>query len=453
MHLATVPGHPQQPFNTPSTASLVFPISSESAAPPTGVPRPQHRTHVMHRFFLRRYRVLAIELSCDDSCVALLEKHPGRVPKVLAHSRATLASAHTGGIIPTAAHEFHQQALANEVQRIVAWDGRLPDLVCPTRGPGMVGSLSAGLQLAKGLSIAWNVPMVGVHHMVGHIAAAFLPKKEDTRNGTESLEIPRFPLWSLLCSGGHTMLVYLKSIVDHEVVANTLDIAAGDALDKCARELGFVGNMLGPELEKYVQGIDDNEKLAFDKIDTASDNHFHLRMTMPMRGPKRLKVPEKVEFSFSSFLSSVQNFKKNGPLTEELRRFCAYKVQETLFAHLADRVRVALTKPGRPFQDFVCSGGVAANGRLREILRTSVKRLHLGDTEADIKLHFPDLSLCTDNAVMIGSAGAEVFEQYRKKSDLGVLPIRKWPMNEWLLADGWVDVSDAEYARVTNNVK
>lgn len=398
--------------------------------------------------------MLAIELSCDDACVALLEKYPGRVPQVLAHSRATLASAHTGGIIPTAAHEFHQQALAKEVQKIIEWDRKLPDLVCATRGPGMVGSLSSGLQLAKGLSIAWNVPMVGVHHMVGHIAAAFLPKKEGSPNGAENHETPHFPFWSLLCSGGHTMLVYLKSIIDHEVVANTLDIAAGDALDKCARELGFVGNMLGPELEKYVQSIDDNEKLAFGKIDTARDNRFNLRMSMPMRGPKRLKVPEKVEFSFSSFLSSVQNLKKNGPLTEELRRFCAYKVQETLFAHLADRVLVALTKPGRPFQDFVCSGGVAANGRLREILRESLKRLpDSADADEDIKFHFPDLSLCTDNAVMIGSAGAEVFEQYRKKSDMDVLPIRKWPMDEWLVADGWVDVSDAEFVRVTDNEK
>lgn len=303
----------------------------------------------------------------------------------------------------------------------------------------MLGSLSSGLQFAKGLASAWDRPLIGTHHMLGHLLIASLTKPGQTP--------PQYPFLSFLCSGGHTMLVLLKSLTEHEVIINTIDIAAGDSLDKCARELGLQGKMLGPELEKYVAGIDTADKAHFASIKTHTrDNEFGFHLTLPMRTPKHKKVPDTVEFAFASFLSSIEGFKQQkGPLDERTNRFVAYKTQELLFDHIVNRINIAFIKHGqngdgkfRDVHDFVCSGGVAANSVLREKLQ----QLH------ELSFHFPDLEVCTDNATMIGVAGIEVFEKLRLKSPLGILPIRRWPMNE-LLDVEWDPVSSQEYHKVT----
>ncbi|QBM85418.1 N6-L-threonylcarbamoyladenine synthase [Metschnikowia aff. pulcherrima] len=407
--------------------------------------------------FVRQYKVLAIESSCDDSCIALLEKTKNRPhPVSIAEQKATLNSSLSGGIIPTAAHEHHQKQLSKLCQEFCLTHGlsasNPPDLLCVTRGPGMVGLLSAGLQLAKGLAIAWNKPLIGVHHMLGHLLAPKIPLK-----GSQ-LDIDlKYPFLSLLCSGGHTMLVLLTSLTEHEVIIDTLDIAAGDSLDKCARELGFTGNMLGPELERYVSNISIEQKQRFSQINTHDDtNEFKFRLRMPMRNTKRRKIPEKIEFAFASFLSSIKTYKELNVFTEENRQFVAFKLQEVIFNHIVDRIQVAFLKynsneetgltAGRFVQvkDFVCSGGVAANKVLRHKLLHDLKAGH------SLNFHFPDLSLCTDNATMIGNAGIEIFESLRKTSCLSMLPIRKWPMNDLLRVDGWQDVSEDEYNAITH---
>lgn len=408
----------------------------------------------------RNYRVLALESSCDDSCVALLEKDkPSGQVVAIDEAKLTLSSANVGGIIPTAAHEFHQTQIAALVRKFCIKHGisatSPPDLLCVTRGPGMVGSLSASLQFVKGLAVAWNRPLIGVHHMLGHLLTANLPTAE---NSTQPR--PEYPFLSLLCSGGHTMLVFLKSLTHHEIVIDTSDIAAGDSLDKCSREIGLKGDMLGPELEKYVTSIDPAKRERFAKINTnTEDNEFGFRLRMPMRAAKHKKIPDVIEFGFASFLSSVEAFKSkqfsDKPMDEETRQFIAFKLQEVLFDHIINRINVAYTKhapigsnefaDGKfdDIKDFVCSGGVAANKVLREKLFREVK---LG---RPLNFHFPDLRLCTDNATMIGNAGMEIFEQLRIKSRLDVLPIRKWPLDGLLKVEGWDEVSDEEYRQVT----
>lgn len=412
---------------------------------------------------VRHYRVLAIESSCDDSCVALLDKYLAcDPPKIIGQSKSTLNSAKEGGIIPTAAHEFHQMALADLVQGFCAEHNlnshSPPDLICCTRGPGMVGSLSAGIQTAKGLSIAWNRPLIGVHHMLGHVLTAILPKKSQP-----DLAPPRYPYLSLLCSGGHTMLVLLKSITDHKILINTSDIAAGDSIDKCARVLGIEGNMRGKELEKYVANIPEDLKAKFSRINTNSaDNEFKLQMRLPLKGPSHLKVPDVVEFVFSQFQSTLQRFKEvNFPdqnIDKVTKQFVAYKIQETIFDHLIDRINIAFFKHGLSkngdgelagVRDFICSGGVAANQTLRKKLSENLTYdTNLQLSPDDMVFHFPDIALCTDNAVMIGTAGIEILENLKVKSDLKFLPIRRWPMNELLDVDGWVGVSDAEFHEI-----
>lgn len=402
----------------------------------------------------RLYHVLAIESSCDDSCVALLDrKNLNSAPQIIDEEKLTLNSAHVGGIIPTAAHEFHQTSIANLVGRFCRkhdLTGDSVDLICVTRGPGMVGSLSASMQFAKGLAVAWNTPLIGVHHMLGHLLTAMLPSKE-----RPTATFPNYPFLSLLCSGGHTMLVLLRSLTDHRVIINTSDIAAGDSIDKCARELGMVGNMLGPELEKYVGNISDSDRSEFESINTnTSGNKFGLRLRMPMRGPKHKKVPDTIEFGFASFLSSISGYKDsqfgNGPIDEHTRQLLAYKLQDVLFDHIVNRINVAFFKHGlqgdnifEGVQDFVCSGGVVANKVLRQKLFHNLK------SEEPLRFHFPDLRLCTDNATMIGNAGIHIFETLRVKSNLDILPIQKWPMDKLLDVDGWETVTDEEFQHVT----
>lgn len=397
--------------------------------------------------------MLALESSCDDSCVALLKRENiDSPPKIIDEVKLTLNSASVGGIVPTAAHEFHQKSIANLVGafcRKHRLSSNSVDLICVTRGPGMVGSLSASMQFAKGLAVGWNIPLVGVHHMLGHLLTAMLPSKE-----SPTAKPPQYPFLSLLCSGGHTMLVLLKSLTDHRMIINTSDIAAGDSLDKCARELGLVGNMLGQELEKYVAGIDDETRKEFASINTnTTGNKFDFRLRMPMRGPKHKKIPETIEFGFASFLSSISGYMeakvRDDRMDELTKQFLAYKLQEVLFDHIVNRINVAFAKHGpmgdnsfAGVQDFVFSGGVAANKVLRQKLFNDVR------SESPLKFHFPDLKLCTDNASMIGNAGIHIFENLRVKSSLDMLPIRKWPMDQLMDVDGWERVTDEEFGRV-----
>lgn len=410
----------------------------------------------VYKALVRHYRALAFESSCDDTCVALLERTSPNTPvKVIAELKETLNSTKTGGVVPLDAVHFHQKNVARMVAKLASEHGfgpsSPPDLICVTRGPGMMGSLTASLQFAKGLAVAWDRPLVGAHHMLGHLLTPKLPQKN-----SESCKGPEYPFLSLLCSGGHTMLVLLSTLDKHEVLVDTIDIAAGDALDKAARELGMLGNMIGPVLEKFVNDIDVVKKEAYSKIDTnGKDPSFPLNMPKPLVSSKHSKIPDSVKFSFASFPSAIQHFCKNVSLEGPQREFAAFKLQETLFDHIVDRINVAFKKSknidGRTgeipdlgdVKDFVCSGGVAANLVLREKLKQKL------NTPQPMNFHFPDLSLCTDNAAMIGNVGMEIFENLRVKSDLGILAIRKWPMGDLLAVDGWEPVSDEEYKRVT----
>jgi N6-L-threonylcarbamoyladenine synthase len=401
---------------------------------------------------------------------------------VINQRKITLNSKQVGGIIPTAAHDFHNASIGGVVSQFCRENGvdstNPPDLICCTRGPGMVGSLSSSLQLAKGLSVAWNVPLVGVHHMLGHIMVATLPNQESQIHGTAEAEAeaqaqtktkakaiaktPKYPFLSLLCSGGHTLLVLLKSLTDHKIVIDVGDIAVGDSIDKCARELGLSGNLLGKELEKYVSDIPPELQTRFSKINTSSKNNdFEFLLNLPLRGPHNKPIPDKIQFDFASFLSRIQDYLKVHPqIDETARQFLAYKIQHTIFSHIIDRINIALKKHGinkslyehadgqfDGVTDFICSGGVASNVLLRQMLQD--KLLNEKALNTQFKFHFPDIELCTDNAVMIGVAGIEIFETLRLKSDLSILPIRKWPLDELLTAEGWCKVDEKEFNRVT----
>lgn len=384
--------------------------------------------------FRRGYRVLAIESSCDDACVALLERSDGETV-VVDQDKATLDSSADGGIIPTSAYTFQQQTIAPLVQRLLTkhnlFAENRPDLVCATRGPGLAGALSAGLQVAKGLSVAWNRPLVGVHHMLGHLMMPTVV--------TDGECPPKFPFISLLCSGGHTMLVLLESITKHRVLANTIDIACGDSLDKCARHLGMEGTMLGKELEKYVDSMTDAEKTEYAEISTEDrSNRFSFQLGLPLRKQQIPDGPVKVNFAFASFLSLLQAYKPPLGIDEEtVRKFLAFKTHHTIFTHIVDRIKAVFRRYPelQDVQDLVVSGGVAANKTLRTLLTAE-----LAIRNPHMKLHLPPPSLCTDNAVMIGIAGIELFENAGVTSDLSITPFANWPLDQLMDVDGWKPV-------------
>lgn len=367
--------------------------------------------------FRRFYRVLAIETSCDDACVTLLSRAAKScAPDIIGEYKSTLNSVNAGGVVPTDAAQHNRKSIGFLVKRALdeaGWDK--PDIVCATRGPGMVGSLIGGYQLALGLTLAWNVPLVGVNHMLGHLLVSRLES-----NG----ENPCFPFVSLLVSGGHTMCVLSKSLTDHEILVDTIDIAAGDALDKCGRELGVKGNMIGKEVEKFL--LDHKDQW---------DKPVNIMVKEPMLNQwDRL---DSLEYSFASFNSQVKNtlkkyYNNEIPVDDNIRARLLFRYQRTIFQHMISKIKLAFKVHNiKGINSFVCSGGVASNMYLREMLTDQLGPLGITN------FSFPDPRLCTDNATMIGWAGIELFEQ-GYTTDLSASVIRKWPITDILKLDGWI---------------
>ncbi|QLQ78020.1 hypothetical protein HG537_0A02670 [Torulaspora globosa] len=370
----------------------------------------------VHLVCLRRcYRVLAIETSCDDTCVAILDRESEKLaPRTLVHLKDTLDSSSEGGIIPTRAHLHHQLKIGALTRKALRATGTsVVDLICVTRGPGMPGSLSGGLDFAKGLAVAWGKPFVGVHHMLGHL---LVPRM--STNG----KAPAYPFVSLLVSGGHTTVVLTRSVTDHEILCDSMDIAVGDSLDKCGRELGIRGTMIAREMERF---IDEDPGC---KVDGS------VRMTLPNPLRNKNNRIDVQAFSFAPFLTAVRN-NIDRPIedyTEEQIRSMAFQVQEAIFKHIVSRLTKVVELNAEKLvgvRHFVCSGGVGANKRLRSLLEEN-----LSDK---FTFFYPPTDLCTDNAVMIGWAGIELFESKSLYTDLEVSPIRKWPLSELLDVSGW----------------
>ncbi|EXJ87034.1 hypothetical protein A1O3_03991 [Capronia epimyces CBS 606.96] len=435
----------------------------------------------------RSLLTLAIESSCDDTCVSLLSKHTA-----LSGSYSTRASLHfnekvtaentgKGGIVPVEALKSHDTHLAKLVEKSLAslpeapdaspgfkklWlrDGSLkekPDFISVTRGPGMPVNLAVGLNAAKGLAAAWQIPMVGVHHMQAHALTPRLVNamvKSEQRD-TDTLR-PEFPFLTLLVSGGHTMLLYSKGLVEHEILATTSDIAIGDELDKCGRLIlpkelqeDTPDTSYGKYLSAYAFRSEDDyaaweiPRTRREEVDRPL-NKYGWNLVTPMSKNRRL------EFSFAAIASQIKSLvldRQNGitsmgMMDDEERVLLAQAALGTAFEHLGSRTIMALEKlqeQGVQIPTLVVSGGVAANNFLRHYLR---RLLDLRSFE-DVNLVFPPVELCTDNAAMIAWAGMEMFEAgYR--TDLGCTPVRKWSMDSeceeggilgiggWIRSDG-----------------
>ncbi|MFI5338641.1 MAG: tRNA (adenosine(37)-N6)-threonylcarbamoyltransferase complex transferase subunit TsaD [Candidatus Methylomirabilales bacterium] len=318
--------------------------------------------------------VLGIETSCDETAAAVLEDGR-RIRSNVVASQVELHAPY-GGIVPELASRRHLEAIHPVLDRALADAGvGLAELaaLAVTVGPGLVGSLLVGVSVAKAIAFARRLPLIGVNHLEGHIAAAFL-------------EFPALthPFVALVVSGGHTHLYHVPAECEYRLLGRTRDDAAGEAFDKVAKFLGL-GYPGGPAIEWEARG-GDPQAIAF---------------------PRAVFSDGNPDFSFSGLKTAVVHHLKDlgrpVPLagappagSRELRDICA-SFQQAAVDMLVERVMGAARD--LPVSRVVVVGGVACNGALREALKS--------EAEAEgIQLFVPSLALCTDNAAMIAAAGA-----------------------------------------------
>ncbi|OQX85504.1 MAG: tRNA (adenosine(37)-N6)-threonylcarbamoyltransferase complex transferase subunit TsaD [Candidatus Latescibacteria bacterium 4484_7] len=305
--------------------------------------------------------ILGFETSCDDTSCALYSPAEGVVVNKTA---AQLEHGKYGGVVPEIASRNHMKTILPLYESVMNEVGLgLGDIrgIGVTHGPGLTGSLLVGLSFAKALAYSSGVPIVGVHHIEGHIMANALSGTFET------------PALVLVVSGGHTQLIHVKRIGRYELLGQTRDDAAGEAFDKIAKILGlsFPG---GPEIERVAAEGDPG---AFDF-------------------PRALRHSGKLDFSFSGLKTAVRlKVESIGELTPRLVSDVAASAQEAIVDILAEKSREAAKRLG--VKHCYIAGGVAANLRLRE--RMSMRLEPLG-----VEVRWPETRYCTDNAAMIACA-------------------------------------------------
>ena len=311
---------------------------------------------------------LAIESSCDETSMSIIKNGVEEIKTVV----VTQIDIHKkfGGVVPEVASRSHIESITivlDELLESASMSIDDIDFIGVTYGPGLIGSLLIGVECAKTISLVTGKPLVPVHHIAGHIYA---------NNLKERLS---FPLIALVVSGGHTDLVYMKEDYSFERIGSTLDDAVGEAYDKVAKILGldYPG---GPIVDKLAKVGNDTYNLPY-PLDDKSYN-----------------------FSFSGIKSATLNIVHN-----EKQRGNTINVED-MCASFQNRVVTILTKKTKRaleeynVKNLIVAGGVAANNGLRESLSSMAK-------ECGVKLSFPELRLCTDNAAMIGAAAYYAYKK------------------------------------------
>lgn len=311
--------------------------------------------------------ILGIESSCDDTAAAVLQEG------VLLSNVVADQDVHRkfGGVVPELASRSHQQNIIPVVDRALKEAGvNIQDIsgVAFTQGPGLLGSLLVGASFAKGFALACDIPLLNVNHLHAHILAHFIHSDEKT--------VPEFPFLCLLVSGGHSLLVRVNGALDMEIIGETIDDAAGEAFDKCAKVMGlpYPG---GPMIDRFaVNG--DPTAFSFTKPAVAGLN-----------------------YSFSglktAFLYFLRDRLREDPEFIERRRddLCA-SIQKTIIEILTDKLVIAAQQTG--IHEVALAGGVSANSALRARI-VDLAALH------SWKIHIPEIKLSTDNAAMIAMGG------------------------------------------------
>ena len=343
-------------------------------------------------------KILGIETSCDETAAAIVENGTKIISNVVASSSDLHQK--TGGVIPEVAAREQMKYIipvieevlnlysSNEVRSSSANSSRLHsnnkniDAIAVTVGPGLIGSLLVGVEIAKTLAYSWNKPIIPVNHLVGHIYANWL----DNNNK------PEFPTLCLVVSGGHTELVLMENHGQLKYLGGTRDDAAGECFDKSARLLGLSAYNGGPAIAAAAAKF--KVRFAKQNLRKQTSSKFKVSLPRPMVNSNDL------DFSFSglktAILREVNKLQTMKQFSNQTIEYLAYELQEAITDVLVAKVlkAIELYQP----KSFLLAGGVAANQKLREKLT-----LEIGKEKSEIKLFVPTPKLCTDNAAYIAS--------------------------------------------------
>lgn len=344
--------------------------------------------------------ILGIETSCDETAAAVVSSNPWTILSSVVASQVDIHR-EWGGVVPEIASRQHVRDICGVVERALADAGTTLDgidALAVTRGPGLVGSLLVGVAFAKAAAAARGIPVIGVHHLAGHIESIFL------EHGAVEL-----PMVALVVSGGHTSLYAIREPGQYDLVGRTRDDAAGEAFDKVARLIGL-GYPGGPAIDRAAAAGNDRAV----KFTTAKMKHAD------RNDPSAAFA---AEFSFSGLKTAVvRHLEKRGgaPMTGQETADLAASFQRVVVDTLVDRTFAVAEALGA--KSVGIAGGVSANSRLR---RDAEAR----GTAAGVPVYIPRLSLSTDNAAMIAAAGLRRIEQNRA-GDAGFAVAADLPINE-----------------------
>ncbi|RYF08229.1 MAG: tRNA (adenosine(37)-N6)-threonylcarbamoyltransferase complex transferase subunit TsaD [Comamonadaceae bacterium] len=339
--------------------------------------------------------ILGIESSCDETGVALVQSTtPDAVPTLVAHALHSQIEMHQayGGVVPELASRDHIRRVLPLTQAVLAESGRTlaeVDVVAYTRGPGLAGALLVGAGVACALGAALDRPVLGVHHLEGHLLSPFL-----------SADPPEFPFVALLVSGGHTQLMRVDGVGRYELLGETIDDAAGEAFDKSAKLMGL-GYPGGPALSRLAE---QGDPAAF-------------------KLPRPLLHSGNLDFSFAGLKTAVlTQARKLGDELQARKADLAASTEAAIVEVLVKKTLAALKETG--LRRVVVAGGVGANRRLR-------MQLNEACAKQQVRVHYPELHLCTDNGAMIAMAAAMRLQagQQQPNRDYAFDVKPRWPLD------------------------
>jgi N6-L-threonylcarbamoyladenine synthase len=340
-------------------------------------------------------KVLGIESSCDETGVALVETRGSGLPVLLAdalHSQIDMHQAY-GGVVPELASRDHIRRVLPLAEMVLSQSGaKLADLdvVAYTRGPGLAGALLVGAGVACALGAALGKPVLGMHHLEGHLLSPFL-----------SADPPQFPFVALLVSGGHTQLMRVDGVGRYQLLGETIDDAAGEAFDKSAKLMGL-GYPGGPALSLLAR---EGDPRAF-------------------KLPRPLLHSGNLDFSFAGLKTAVlTQAKKLGEQLEAHKADLAASTEAAIVEVLVKKSLAALDNTA--LQRLVVAGGVGANTNLRA-------QLDAACAQRNVRVHYPELHLCTDNGAMIAMAAAMRLQSgVQTATEVYAFDVKpRWPLAE-----------------------